>query len=190
MINNIKNILDNHIKLVQQITNDAVLLQQIQEAVNILVTAFQNGNQLLLCGNGGSAADAQHIAAEFSNKFLKERKPLNAEALHVNSSYLTAVANDFHFNQVYAKAVQAKGKIGDVLIGLTTSGKSENIIEAFKVAKQLNITTIAFVGENRTLLQPFSDIIIAIPSNETPRIQECHILIGHIICELVEEKLF
>jgi D-sedoheptulose 7-phosphate isomerase len=144
----------------------------------------------LFCGNGGSAADAQHLAAEFSGRFYKNRKALPAEALHCNTSYLTAVANDYSYDVIYSRLLDGIGVKGDVLIGLSTSGNSKNILNAIDVAKQIGIASIALTGETGGKMKDSSDILINVPSIDTPRIQESHIMIGHIICELVEEKLF
>ena len=144
----------------------------------------------MLCGNGGSAADAQHIAAELSGRFYLDRPPLDAEALHVNSSYLTAVANDYSFDVIYSRMLEAKGKKGDALIAISTSGNSKNIIQAVKKAKELGVITIGFTGEHGGELKNLCDYCIQVPSNDTPRIQECHILFGHILCEIIEGELF
>ena len=168
--------------------------QQIIEVINTIVTvclkALKKKNKILFCGNGGSAADAQHLASELSGRFYIDREPVNAEALHVNTSYITAVANDLNFSQVYARALKAKAKKGDILIGLSTSGKSPNIIEAFKTANEMDVITVGLIGQNRNELYSLSNYIISIPSKETPRVQECHMLIGHVICELIEAELF
>ena len=143
-----------------------------------------------LCGNGGSAADAQHIAAELSGRFYYDRPPLNAEALHVNTSYLTAVANDYSYNLVYSRMIQAAAKKNDILIGISTSGNSENILNAFATAREIGVTTIALTGESGGKMGQSCDILINVPSRCTPRIQESHIMIGHIICEIIETTLF
>ncbi len=152
--------------------------------------ALKNKGQLLFCGNGGSAADAQHIAAELSGRFYIDRPPLNAEALHVNTSYLTAVANDYGYDEIFARLVEAKGKEGDVLFGLSTSGNSKNIVKAFVKGKKMGMHTIALTGQKNSKISELADLCIKVPSEDTPRIQECHILIGHIICELIERELF
>jgi D-sedoheptulose 7-phosphate isomerase len=152
--------------------------------------AFQSGNRVMFCGNGGSAADAQHLAAELSGRFYKDRKALPSDALHCNSSYITAVANDYSYDTIYSRLVDGTMNKGDILIGLTTSGNSKNIINAFKVAKEKEIVTIAFTGETGGKIGTISNYLINVPSVDTPRIQESHIMIGHIICELVELKLF
>lgn len=170
--------------------NDAVLLGTVEKVVELITTAFKNTNRVYFCGNGGSAADAQHLAAEFSGRFYTDRKALPAEALHCNTSYLTAVANDYGYDVVYSRMIDGIGEKGDVLIGLSTSGNSENIIKAFEAAKAKGITTIAFTGENGGKMKDMADHLINVPSKDTPRIQESHITIGHIICQLVEEKYF
>ncbi|WP_432709299.1 D-sedoheptulose-7-phosphate isomerase [Pedobacter sp.] len=166
------------------------LIARIEAVSQEIIAAFQRDGKVLLCGNGGSAADAQHIAAEFTGRFYFDRQPLFAEALHVNSSYLTAVANDYSYDEIYARLIKAKGRRGDLLIGITTSGNSENIIRAFRQAKLQGLTTVALTGASGGRLKVEADYLINIPSNDTPRIQEAHIVIGHILCEIVERKLF
>jgi D-sedoheptulose 7-phosphate isomerase len=144
----------------------------------------------LFCGNGGSAADAQHLAAEFSGRFYTDREALPAEALHCNTSYITAVANDYSYDVIYSRMINGIGKPGDILIGLSTSGNSKNIVEAFKTAKTKSMITIGLTGESGGTMKHISDYLLNVPSNDTPRIQESHIMIGHIICQLVEEKYF
>ena len=190
MQNKIKEIISSSILVKQQVLQDAVILNTMEKITNAIVDCFKNNGTVLLCGNGGSAADAQHLAAEFSGRFYKDREPLNAEALHVNTSYLTAVANDYSFNEVYSRLVKAKGKKGDVLIALSTSGNSANIVEAAKTAKAKEMKVIAFTGKDGGKLKEYADFLINVPSTDTPRIQECHILVGHIICQLVEENYF
>jgi D-sedoheptulose 7-phosphate isomerase len=190
MIKRVHEILNESILTKEKLLNDAYTLEQIIEVVRYSVNCFNQKGKLLLCGNGGSAADAQHIAAELSGRFQIDRPPLFAEALHVNTSYLTAVANDYSFDRVYARMVEASGREGDLLIGLSTSGNSINVLEAFKVAKNLGMTTIALTGIREGKIDAFSDIIIKAPSTVTARIQECHITIGHILCELIEYELF
>jgi len=187
---NISNIIQQSISIKQEMLNNRVLHKQIEHAVNIITKAFSNGNRVWLCGNGGSAADAQHIAAEFSGRFYKDRKSLPAEALHVNSSYITAVSNDYGYAQVYARMLEGAAQSGDVLIGISTSGNSENVLKAMEKGREMNVTTIALTGKKAGKIASFSDIILQVPSEDTPRIQEAHILIGHIICELVETSLF
>ena len=180
----------NSIHLKKDVLSSSQLLKIIQNSAQALKTAFQNKNQVLFCGNGGSAGDAQHIAAELSGRFYFDRPPLNAEALHVNSSYLTAVANDYSYDVIYERLVEAKGKKGDVLVGISTSGNSENVLRALKKAKSLGMITIAMTGEGGGKMAENADFLLAVPSKDTPRIQEVHILLGHVICEIVEEEIF
>lgn len=186
----ISSIIEASINVKQQILSNTEMIERLQIISNCITTAFQNGNKVLFCGNGGSAADAQHLAAEFSGRFYTDRHALPAEALHVNTSYLTAVANDYSYDVVYARLVNGIGKKGDVLIGLSTSGNSKNILEAFKVAREKEMITVGFTGESGGKMKELSDYLLNVPSNDTPRIQESHILLGHIICQLVEEQYF
>ncbi len=190
MSNQIKKIISESISVKQELLTNEQLIVKLDELSNIIVTAFKNGNKVLFCGNGGSAADAQHLAAEFSGRFYTDRDALPAEALHVNTSYLTAVANDYSYDVVYARLVKGIGKKGDVLVGLSTSGNSKNIVEAFKVAKEKEMITVGFTGDSGGAMKELSDYLFNIPSTNTPRIQESHIMLGHIICELVEERYF
>ena len=166
------------------------MIHQIQTVTDVITQAFQNGNAVYFAGNGGSAADAQHLAAEFSGRFYKDRKALPSDALHCNSSYLTAVANDYSYDVIYARLLEGLAKPGDVLVGISTSGNSGNIVKAFEMAKTIGVTTIGFTGQNGGKLKSLGDYLINVPSNTTPRIQESHILVGHIICELVEINIF
>lgn len=152
--------------------------------------ALRNQYAVFFCGNGGSAADAQHLAAELSGRYYLNRKPLDAEALHVNTSYLTATANDFGFDQVYSRLVEAKGRKGDVLVALSTSGNSPNVVNAVKQARNQGLVVIGFTGQNTSQIDEYCDVLIKVPSTDTPRVQEIHILLGHIICEIVEQELF
>jgi D-sedoheptulose 7-phosphate isomerase len=190
MNDKIKQILKASIDTKEQIINNENLLHTIEQCVTLITAAFQNGNKLLFCGNGGSAADAQHLAAEFSGRFYKDRDALPAEALHCNTSYLTAVANDYSYDVIYSRLIKGIGIKGDIVIGLSTSGNSKNIIAAFEEAKSKGMTTIGFTGSTGGKMVDCSDYLINVPSNDTPRIQESHITVGHIICELVEEKYF
>ncbi len=167
-----------------------VLLQTVSEIVNTIVGALKNGNRLYFCGNGGSAADAQHLAAEFSGRFYTDRKALPAEALHCNTSYLTAVANDYSYDVVYARLIDGIANSGDVLIGLSTSGNSANIVKAFEAAKTKGVKTVGFTGTGGGVMKSVSNFLLNVPSTDTPRIQETHIMLGHIICQLVEEEYF
>jgi len=186
----IKEIVSSSIETKQRLLNDEALLKSICDTVEIIVNTFRNGNRVYFCGNGGSAADAQHLAAEFSGRFYTDRKALPAEALHCNTSYLTAVANDYSFDDIYSRLIDGIGEQGDVLIGLSTSGNSKNIIKAFETAKKKRMITIGLTGESGGNMKPLCDQLINIPSTDTPRIQESHIMVGHIICQLVEEKYF
>lgn len=171
------------------LSNDAIL-NNVQNIVNDIVTCYKNDGKVLWAGNGGSAADAQHLAAELSGRFYYDRPPLFSEALHVNTSYTTAVANDYSYDVIYSRLTQAMGRKGDVLIGLFTSGNSTNVIKALEVANQIGMVTVAFTGETGGKMKDTANYLINIPSKDTPRIQECHMILGHTICELVEIALF
>lgn len=186
----VKEAIEENIELMSSILHDTIFMSQISQLADIMVKSLRKGGTIFFCGNGGSAADAQHLAAELSGRFYFDRAPLPAEALHCNTSYLTAIANDYGFEHVYERLIRGNGKKGDVLVGLSTSGNSLNITKAFETAKNLDITTIAFTGENGGKLKEVADYILQIPSTDTPRIQEAHILIGHIICELIETDMF
>ena len=186
----IKGLIQDSIGVKEKLLNDANLLQTIETVVDVISDAFAAGNKVLFCGNGGSAADAQHLAAEFSGRFYKDRKALPAEALHCNTSYLTAVANDYSYDVIYARLLDGIGVKGDVILGFSTSGNSVNIIKAFEVARERGIVTIGLTGATGGNMKPLCDYLFNVPSTTTPRIQESHILLGHIICELVEEKVF
>lgn len=186
----IKNILQASIDVKQELVKDEQLLQTVQQCVKSIVHAFETGKKVLFCGNGGSASDAQHLAAEFSGRFYTDRDALPAEALHCNTSYLTAVANDYSFDVIYSRLIKGIGNEGDVLVGLSTSGNSTNIVNAFEMAKEKKMITVGFTGSTGGKLKDLSDFLINIPSDDTPRIQESHITVGHIICQLVEEIYF
>ena len=186
----IKSIIQESIAVKEAILDDENILQELEKIITVISSVYRNGGSVYFCGNGGSAADAQHLAAEFSGRFYFDRDPLFAEALHVNSSFLTAVANDYGYEHVFARAIKAKGKKGDVLIGLSTSGNSLNIINAFEQARSQGLITIGFTGKSGGKMRPLSDYILAVPSTDTPRIQEAHIMLGHIMCQLVEKNLF
>jgi D-sedoheptulose 7-phosphate isomerase len=183
-------IIQASIDVKQSILNNQLLLQTVDQIVAIVSNSFKNGHKVLFCGNGGSAADAQHLSAEFSGRFYKNRKALPSDALHCNSSYLTAVANDYSYDEIYARLVEGTMEKGDILVGLTTSGNSPNIVKAFEAARAKGITTIGFTGSTGGKLQTLADFLLNVPSDTTPRIQESHILLGHIICELVEADIF
>lgn len=185
----IKEVIEKSIAVKSQMLRDEALLNKVVQVAGIAADIIAAKGRILLCGNGGSAADAQHIAAELSGRFLLNREPYDAEALHVNTSYLTAVANDYHFNDVYARLLQAKGRKDDMLIAISTSGNSENIIKAAETARQLGMVTVGLTGIEGGKLKHICSHMIQVPSMETPRIQESHILIGHIFCELIEKQL-
>lgn len=186
----IKNAIKNTIETKRKILKNRSTLSTIEKIAEEIIKAFKNDKKVLLCGNGGSAADAQHIAAELSGKFYLDREPLSAEALHTNTSFLTAAANDLSYDEVFARAVKANGREGDILIGISTSGNSRNVIKAIKVAKERKMITIGFTGKNGGKMNRRCEHLIKVPSTDTPRIQESHILIGHIICEIVEKEIF
>ena len=178
------------INLKNQILQDPILLNLIEEISNIVVQSLSKNGKIFFCGNGGSAADAQHLAAELSGRFYYDRPPLNAEALHCNTSYLTAVANDYGYDFIYSRLIEASAHKGDVLIAFSTSGNSINILNAICQSAKQGVTTIGFTGAKGGKMDDCCDFIIKVPSIDTPRIQEIHILLGHIICELVEQKMF
>lgn len=186
----IRKAIEHSIELKEKILHDTKLLNVIQQTADEICKAFKNGNKILFCGNGGSAADAQHLAAELSGRFYYDRDPLPAEALHVNTSYLTAVANDYSFDQVYERSVRGHGRKGDILVGISTSGNSMNILNAMNAARSMGMITIGLTGDSGGKMKDSSDFLINVPSTDTPRIQEAHIMIGHIICEMVEKTLF
>lgn len=186
----VKSIISSSIDVKQKVLSDDVMLQRIELVADLISDAFRKGHRLYLCGNGGSAADAQHLAAEFTGRFYSDREPLPAEALHVNTSFLTAVANDYSYDQIYERAIKAHGRQGDVLIGLSTSGNSKNVLLAQQEAKRRGMIVVSFTGESGGKMKENCDYLFNVPSNDTPRIQESHIMLGHVICQLVEEKLF
>lgn len=182
--------INEHHDVVEEILTDKELISGIEKAVLLVIDSYKSGKKLLICGNGGSAADSQHIATEFVSKFYLERKAIDAEALTVNTSTLTAIGNDYSFDNIFARQVEAKGKSGDVLIAISTSGNSKNVISAIEKAKEIGIKTIGMSGNNKeSLICKKADCCLNIPSSCTPRVQEMHILIAHIICELVEKEL-
>jgi D-sedoheptulose 7-phosphate isomerase len=190
MIDHIKKIISESISVKKKILLDEVMLNNTIQVVQEIVKAFKEGKRVYFAGNGGSAADAQHLAAEFSGRFYTDRQALPAEALHCNTSYLTAVANDYSYDEIYARLIRGIAHPGDVLIGLSTSGNSGNIVKAFEAARQKKVITVGFTGETGGKMKTLSDYLFNIPSTDTPRIQESHILLGHIVCELVEKEYF
>lgn len=186
----IEKIIEESILVKEKILIDKDLIANIKKTVEICIDTFRNGGKVLLCGNGGSAADAQHIAAELSGRFNFDREPLFSEALHVNSSFVTAVANDYGYDHVFSRMVKAAGRAGDVLMGISTSGNSVGVVNAIKTANDLKMKTIGLTGETGGKLNDICDVCIKVPSTNTARIQEAHIMIGHILCEMIEKELF
>lgn len=186
----VKDLISSSIATKERLLQDENLLETCSKVASAFVKCLQADGKILFCGNGGSAADAQHLAAELSGRFYSDRDPLFSEALHVNTSYLTAVANDYSYNEVYSRMVKAKGRQGDVLVGISTSGNSANVVQALEQARKQGMITIGMTGESGGKMKPLCDFLINVPSTDTPRIQECHILVGHIICQLTEESLF
>lgn len=178
------------IKTKQKILQDEILLQKIEHIVQKIIECYKNKGKVLWCGNGGSAADAQHLAAELSGRFYYDRPPLFSEALHVNTSYLTAVANDYSYDEVFARLTKAMIQPQDILIGLSTSGNSKNVINAISEANKTGAYTIGFTGESGGKMKDIVQLLINVPSKDTPRIQESHMMIGHTICQLAEKYLF
>ncbi len=174
----------------QKILADPQLMQEIRDVAEMCTEALCQGNKILFCGNGGSAADAQHLAAELSGRYYYDRPPLNAEALHVNTSFLTAVANDYSYSEVFARLVMASGSQGDVLVALSTSGNSPNILKAIETAQVKEMIVVGMTGQTGGKMRNMCDFLINVPSRDTARIQESHIMIGHIICEIVESSIF
>lgn len=189
-MNKIKDIIAESIAVKDKILADETMIATIEKVVDVAVDALKKGKRIYFCGNGGSAADAQHLAAEFSGRFYLDRDALPAEALHCNTSYLTAVANDYSYDVIYSRLVKGLAHTGDVLFGLSTSGNSPNIVKAFETAREKGVVTIGFTGEAGGKMKELSDYLFNVPSKNTPRIQESHIMIGHIICELTEAKYF
>ena len=186
----IKEIITASISVKEQMLHDPTIITTMQKVAEEIVACYGHDGKVLFCGNGGSAADAQHIAAELSGRFYFDRDPLDAEALHVNTSYLTAVANDYSYEQIYSRLIKARGRKGDVLVGLSTSGNSGNVLKALELANQIGMITVGMTGESGGKMKDSCQYLLNVPSSDTPRIQESHIMIGHIICELVEERMF
>ena len=186
----ITDIIAESVSVKNKVLADGNMIDTIENTIAATVSALRNGNRLYFCGNGGSAADAQHLAAEFSGRFYLDRDALPAEALHCNTSYLTAVANDYSYDVIYSRLVKGLAHKGDVLFGLSTSGNSGNIVKAFETAREKGVITVGFTGEAGGKMKELSDYLFNVPSKNTPRIQESHIMIGHIICQLAEEQFF
>jgi len=189
-MNNLQQALNSSVNLRQSLLADQKFQNDFYACIDQIESAFKSDKKLLLCGNGGSAGDAQHIAAELSGRFILDRAPLFAEALHVNSSYLTAVANDYGYDEVYARMTEAMGRKGDVLIGLSTSGNSKNVVKAIEKAKSIGMITVAFLGEHKGEMGEIADHVFQIPSDNTARIQELHITLGHVLCQELESRIF
>ncbi len=187
---NIEDLIRQSIETKEKFLENKTNLDKISKIAETCVATFKNNGKVLLCGNGGSASDAQHIAAELSGRFQFDRPPLYAEALHVNSSYVTAVGNDYGYDEIYSRMVEAAGKDGDVLIGISTSGNSANVIKAVEKANQLGMYTFGLSGKGGGLLEEKCNINIQVPTKNTARVQETHIMIGHIICEIIENQMF
>jgi D-sedoheptulose 7-phosphate isomerase len=190
MINYIKNQIQASIDTKQNILNDEALMQTIAEVGQACVELYQNGKKTLLAGNGGSAADAQHIAAELVGRYGFDRPSIPSVALTTDTSNLTAIGNDYGYDKVFSRQMEGMGSEGDLFIGISTSGNSENIVNAINAAKAKGVTTVALVGRDGGEMARISDYAIIVPSNATPRIQESHILIGHMICDIIEKELF
>lgn len=188
--NLIKHKLQSSIELKTKVMNDPALLDTVSNVANSIIECYKNDGKVLFCGNGGSAADSQHLSAELSGRFYYDRKPLFSEALHVNTSYITAVANDYSYNEIYSRLIEAMGRKGDVLIGLSTSGNSGNVLKALEKANEIGMTTVAFTGSTGGKMKDIANFLVNIPSTDTPRIQECHMILGHTLCEIVEMQLF
>jgi len=182
--------IQDSIKVKQAVLDDTNLLNQIADVIREFVTALTAGHKILLFGNGGSAADAQHIAAEFVGRFQIERTPLPALALTVNTSALTGIGNDYAYENVFSRQIEALGAAGDVAVGISTSGKSPNVIKGLAAAKAKGLVTVALTGKFGSMLQEVSRYCLCVPSDQTPRVQESHILIGHIISQITESEMF
>jgi len=185
-VEKIRAIWDEHLEVAKALPN---LATEVSTAVNLIYSSLFAGGQLMVGGNGGSAADAQHIVAELTGRFLRDRRPLRALALHANTSALTAIGNDYGFEYVFARELMAHARSGDILMAISTSGNSVNILRAIEAARQKNVTVIGLTGESGGKMRTACDLCLCVPSKSTPRIQEMHITIGHTICELLEERL-
>lgn len=190
MQNYIKNQIKQSYETKQDIYNDQELLNKIEQTSKLCVELYRNGKKTILAGNGGSAADAQHIAAEMVGRYGFDRPSLPSLALTTDTSALTAIGNDYGYDKVFSRQLEGMGQDGDLFIGISTSGNSKNIINAFISAKEKNITTVALVGRDGGEMAKLADIALVMPSNSTPRIQESHILIGHILCDIIEKEIF
>jgi len=189
MIDLVKRRILQNLEVKQAIFSDLALLRRITKAAEVILRRIKEEKIIFFCGNGGSAADAQHLAAELQGKFYLERRSMAAISLTTNTSIISAISNDYDYSYVFSRQLEGLGKRGDVVVGISTSGNSKNILKVFKTAKEMEITTIGLTGSTGGRMKELSDILINIPSNDTARIQEAHILIGHIICEMVEKGM-
>lgn len=189
-MNRVQESIEQSIAVKQAILKDGQLMDRVGEVARLIEASLRAGGKIHFCGNGGSAADAQHLAAELSGRFYFDRPPLNAEALHCNTSYLTAVGNDYGYEYIFARLLRGTAKRGDVLVGISTSGNSKNILEAYKVAQEMGVHIVSLTGSTGGKMKDFDGLLLNVPSTDTPRIQESHIMLGHIICELVETAMF
>ena len=189
-MNRIQESIEQSIAVKQAILANGELMNRVAEAAKLIEQSLLNGGKIHFCGNGGSAADAQHLAAELSGRLYFDRPPLNAEALHCNTSYLTAVGNDYGYEYIFARLLRGTAHKGDVLVGISTSGNSKNILEAYKVAQELGVSIVSMTGATGGKMRDCGGLLLNVPSTDTPRIQESHIMLGHIICELVESAMF
>ena len=190
MNNRISQSIEESIAVKRAVLADAAFMERVEAAAQLMIKSLRDGGKVHFCGNGGSAADAQHLAAELSGRFYFDRPPLNAEAMHCNTSYLTAVGNDYGYDLIFSRLLRGTAKAGDVIVGISTSGNSKNILKAFEVAKEMGVKIIAMTGETGGKMKEFGGLLLNVPSTDTPRIQESHIMLGHIICELVETAMF
>lgn len=190
MSDKIRKIISDSIAVKNAILQDENMQQKLAQIADAMVKCLKNNGRIYFCGNGGSAADAQHLAAEFSGRFYTDRRALPSEALHCNTSYLTAVANDYSYDVVYSRLIDGIANEGDFVAGLSTSGNSANIVKAFETARKKKVITVGFTGKDGGKMKELSDYLLNVPSTDTPRIQESHIMLGHIICQLVEEHYF
>ncbi len=181
---------DNSVQLKTKLLRDQQFIKTVETVAASCIEAIRQDHRIFFCGNGGSAADAQHLAAELSGRYYFDRPPLYAEALNVNMSYITAIGNDYGYQAIFERSLQAKGRAGDILFGLSTSGNSENVVRAFKFARKIDVKTVAMTGKDGGRLAGMADFLLHVPSADTPRVQECHLLIGHTICELIEAAIF
>ncbi|MGN0017797.1 MAG: SIS domain-containing protein [Candidatus Gastranaerophilaceae bacterium] len=190
MIKQIKNYISDSVQTLQKILEDENILNKIQLISETIISALKNGNKILFVGNGGSASDCDHLATEFVSKFYKDRHAFNAISLTSNNALITALSNDFSYDKAFSRQIEAIGQKGDVLFALSTSGNSKNVVESIEIANEMNLTTIGLVGSKKSDMDEICSILIKIPSVETPNIQEAQMVIGHLICKLVEDKLF